>query len=117
MSVWDVAAYAVGHHFSSANPGEGENVVLSGHDDWQGEVFRDLYKLKNGDKIIVQTGTKTWSYHVETRFALQEIGAPLNQRLDNAVFIGATGDERLTLITCWPYSVDDHRLIVIARPD
>lgn len=117
VSVWDVAAYAVGHHFSSANPGEGENVVLSGHDDWQGEVFRDLYKLKNGDKIIVQTGTKTWSYHVETRFALQEIGASLNQRLDNAVFIGATGDERLTLITCWPYSVDDHRLIVIARPD
>jgi sortase (surface protein transpeptidase) len=25
-------------------------------------------------------------------------------------------EERLTLITCWPYGVDDHRLIVVAKP-
>jgi len=115
--IWDVAAYAVGHHFSSANPGEGENVVFSGHDDWQGEVFRDLYKLKKGDKITVQAGDKTWSYHVDNVLPLQEIGVPLEQRLNNALYIGSTGDERLTMITCWPYGVDDHRLVVIARPD
>lgn len=115
--IWDVAAYAVGHHFSSANPGEGENVVFSGHDDWQGEVFRDLYKLKKGDKITVQSGDKTWSYHVDSVLLLKEIGVPLEQRLDNALYIGSTGDERLTMITCWPYGVDDHRLVVIARPD
>jgi len=115
--IWDVAAYAVGHHFSSANPGEGENVVFSGHDDWQGEVFRDLYKLKKGDKITVQSGDKTWSYHVENVLKLQEVGVPLEQRLSNALYIGSTGDERLTLITCWPYGVDDYRLVVIARPD
>jgi len=115
--IWDVAAYAVGHHFSSANPGEGENVVFSGHDDWQGEVFRDLYKLKKGDKITVQSGDKTWSYHVDSVLLLQEIGVPLEQRLNNALYIGSTGDERLTMITCWPYGVDDHRLVVIARPD
>ncbi len=115
--IWDVAAYAVGHHFSSANPGEGDNVVLSGHDDWQGEVFRDLYRLKKGDKIIVQAGDQTWSYHVELVLPLQEIGVPLEQRLNNALYIGSTGDERLTLVTCWPYGVDDHRLVVIARPD
>ena len=115
--IWDVAAYTVGHHFSSANPGEGDNVVLSGHDDWQGEVFRDLYRLKKGDKIIVQAGDRTWSYHVETVLPLQEIGVPLEQRLNNALYIGSTGDERLTLVTCWPYGVDDHRLVVIARPD
>jgi len=115
--IWDVAAYAVGHHFSSANPGEGDNVVLSGHDDWQGEVFRDLYRLKKGDRILVQAGDQTWSYHVEVILPLQEIGVPLEQRLNNALYIGSTGDERLTLVTCWPYGVDDHRLVVIARPD
>jgi len=46
-----------------------------------------------------------------------KVGVSLNQRLDHAVFIGTTGDERLTLITCWPYRVDDHRLTIITRPD
>lgn len=115
--IWDVAPYAVGHHFSSADPGEGENVVLSGHDDWQGEVFKNLYKLKKGDEIDVQAGDRQIGYHVDEILLLPEVGEPLEKRLQNAAFIGTTGDERLTLVTCWPYAVDDHRLIVIARPD
>ncbi|GEM_PF-2887433 len=115
--IWDVAPYAVGHHFSSANPGEGENVVLSGHDDWQGEVFKNLYKLKKGDEVDVQAGDRLIKYHVDEILLLPEVGQPLEKRIENAKFIGTTGDERLTLITCWPYGVDDHRLVVIARPN
>ncbi|MHB8647356.1 MAG: sortase [Thermomicrobiales bacterium] len=115
--IWDVAPYAVGHHFSSANPGEGENVVLSGHDDWQGEVFKNLYKLKKGDEIDVQAGGRQIQYHVDEILLLPEVGQPLETRIENAKFIGTTGDERLTLITCWPYGVDDHRLVIIARPN
>lgn len=115
--IWDVAPYAVGHHFSSANPGEGDNVVLSGHNDLQGEVFRDLWQVVPGTQILVQTGGKTWSYRVEAKFVLQENGAPLEQRLENARYVDSTGDERLTLVTCWPYGISDHRLIVVARPD
>jgi len=114
--IWDVPAFAVGHHFSSANPGEGENVVLSGHDDWQGEVFRDLYKLRKGDEIAVRAGDRAVRYRVDELLLLPETGQPLAQREANARFIGTTGDERLTLVTCWPYGVDDHRLVVIARP-
>ena len=115
--IWDVAPYAVGHNFSSADPGEGENVVLSGHDDWQGEVFKNLYKLKKGDQLTVQAGDREIAYHVDDILLLPEVGQPLEKRIENAKFIGTTGDERLTLVTCWPYGVDDHRLIVIARPD
>lgn len=117
VSIWEVPTNAVGHHVSSGNPGEGRNIVLNGHDDMQGEVFRDLWRLQKGAKIVVQAGDRTWTYHVETMLSLQEIGVPLEQRLDNAAYIGDTHDERLTLITCWPYGVNDHRLIVIARPD
>jgi sortase A len=46
----------------------------------------------------------------------QEVGVPLSERLKTGELIGPTEDERLTLVTCWPYGVDDHRLIVIARP-
>ncbi len=115
--IWDVAPYAVGHNFSSANPGEGENVVLTGHDDWQGEVFKNLYKLKKGDQLTVQAGDRQIAYHVDDILLLPEVGEPLAKRIENAAFIGTTGDERLTLVTCWPYAVDDHRLIIIARPD
>lgn len=115
--IWDVAPYAVGHNFSSANPGEGENVVLTGHDDWQGEVFKNLYKLKKGDEVDVQAGDRHVKYHVDEILLLPEVGQPLAKRIENAKFIGTTGDERLTLVTCWPYGVDDHRLIVIARPN
>ncbi len=106
----------MGHHFSSASPGEGENIVLSGHNDWEGEVFRDLWKLKKGARITVSTNERQWSYAVEDVVLLKEIGVPLEQRLSNAQYIAATGDERLTLVTCWPYGVDDYRLVVIARP-
>jgi sortase A len=115
--IWDVAPYAVGHNFSSANPGEGENIVLAGHDDWQGEVFKNLYKLKKGDEIMVQAGDGEKKYHVDEILLLPEIGESLEKRVQNASFIGTTGDERVTLVTCWPYGVDDHRLIVIARPN
>lgn len=115
--IWDVAPYAVGHNFSSAAPGEGENVVLTGHDDWQGEVFRNLYKLKKGDQLSLQAGDRQITYHVDEIVLLPEVGESLEKRIENAAFIGTTGDERLTLVTCWPYGVDDHRLIVIARPD
>ncbi len=115
--IWDVAPYAVGHNFSSAAPGEGENVVLTGHDDWQGEVFKNLYKLKKGDPLSLQAGGHEIGYHVDEILLLPEVGETLEKRIENAAFIGTTGDERLTLVTCWPYGVDDHRLIVIARPN
>ncbi len=115
--IWDVAPYAVGHNFSSANPGEGENIVLAGHDDWQGEVFKNLYKLKKGDEIMVHIGDGEKKYHVDDILLLPEVGESLEKRVQNASFIGTTGDERVTLVTCWPYGVDDHRLIVIARPN
>lgn len=116
VSIWDVAPYVVGHHFSSANPGEGENVVLNGHVDWQGEVFRNLNKVKQGDEVRVQAGDRTFVYKVDEILLLLETGQPLEQRLENAKYIGTTGDERVTLVSCWPYGVDNYRLIVIARP-
>jgi sortase A len=38
------------------------------------------------------------------------------KRLENARWIGPFPDERLTLVTCWPYTNNTHRVIVIAKP-
>ena len=40
----------------------------------------------------------------------------LDVRMKNAQWILPSVDERLTLISCWPYESNTHRLIVVARP-
>ena len=41
---------------------------------------------------------------------------PDAQKRENARYMDPTPDQTLTLITCFPYGIDDHRLIVIAKP-
>ena len=50
---WEQLKKGIAQHIPSANPGENDNVVLSGHDDVFGEVFRDLDKLQPGDQVIL----------------------------------------------------------------
>jgi sortase A len=112
-----VADYAVGHNDTSADPGQGGNVVLTGHDDWHGEVFRDLHTVVKGAKVTLTTKDGVAHHYVVTDILYRlEVGVPISERLKTAQLIGPTTDEQLTLVTCWPYGVDDHRLIVIARP-
>jgi sortase A len=115
--VWAVADYAVSHNDTSADPGQGGNIVLTGHDDWHGEVFRDLHTIQEGAEITVSTEDGAiHRYAVDQILYRKEVGVPLSERLKTGELIGPTANERLTLVTCWPYGVDDHRLIVIARP-
>jgi len=117
QNVWEVADYAAGHNFDSKNPGEGGNIVLAGHNNWRGEVFRYLEFLKPGDLIQVWTQEgKEYHYQVTDIQKLKEAGVSMAQRLKNATFMNPTDHEQLTLITCWPYTTYTHRLIVTALP-
>lgn len=114
---WEVADYAAGHHYNSRNPGEGGNIVLSGHNNWRGEVFRDLERLKPGDEIRVWTQAgKEHVYKVRKIDKLKEVGVSYAQRLKNAQVLNDTPQEQLTLISCWPYTTFTHRLVVTADP-
>lgn len=113
---WQVADFAVGHHKGSANPGETGNVVLSGHVDYKGEVFRNLHMVNKGDQVIVYTDLGQYLYVVDHAVIVKEDGAPEEQRRENAKYMDPTADPTLTMITCYPYGIDDHRLIVIAKP-
>lgn len=115
-SEWQVADYAVGHHAGTANPGEVGNVVLSGHVDYRGEVFRDLKDVKKGDTVTVDTEQGQYVYIVTDIVIVKEEGVSEAQKLANASYMDPTPDQTLTMITCWPYGIDDHRLIVIAKP-
>lgn len=108
---------AVGWHNTSVPLGVVGNTVLNGHNTTRGEVFRDLYKLKPGNLILVEGDNGTvFAYKVADVYILQEAGQPLEVRLENARYIQPTLDERLTLVTCHPYGSTRYRLIVIAFP-
>ncbi len=117
VAIWDVAEYAVGHNQGSANPGMIGNVVLAGHDDYKGEVFRYLNEAKLGDEVRLynQQGAE-YIYVVTEITKVKEANMPLDQRIKNAAYMNPTPDQTLTMITCWPYAVDSYRWIVIAKP-
>jgi sortase A len=114
--VWEVASNGAGWHVNSEYPGNGGNVVLSGHNNIEGEVFRDLIDLAEGDTVRLFVDDTVYPYEVVGKMLLEEEGMPLDKRRQNAQWIGPTDDERLTLVSCWPYSTFTHRLIIIALP-
>jgi LPXTG-site transpeptidase (sortase) family protein len=115
-NVWVVADYAAGWHKNSALPGQGGNVVLSGHHNIKGEVFRDIVELEVGDTVSVFVNNQQYDYAVSDKFIVKDKGEPDSVRQANAKWIGPFNEERLTLVTCWPYTNNTHRVIVIARP-
>ena len=117
VSAWDVPdRFAAGWLKTSAGLGQSGNTVLDGHHNIAGEVFRRLVDLKLGDEIDVFTSGEMFAYKVTTRQVLKERAAPYELRVKNAQWIMPTDDERLTLVTCWPYITNSHRLIIVAKP-
>ena len=100
---WEQLKKGVGQHIGSTNPGQSGNVVLSAHNDIFGEIFRDLDQLKNGDQIIVFTSQRTYTYTVRQTQIVEptqvEVMAP-------------TTEAAVTLISCYPYLVDNKRIVV-----
>lgn len=114
---WEVPRErAAGWHHTSATIGSAGNLVLNGHHNVYGEVFRYLRVLQPGDLLRLESGGRRFNYIVVQTMTLPEQDQPVDVRLENARWILPTDDERVTLITCWPYYSNTHRLVVIARP-
>ena len=116
FSVWDVADFAAGWHKTSAFPGQPGNTVLAGHNNVKGEVFRYLVGVQEGDEVDLYVGDTVYRYYVEQKLIVKEKGEPLEVRQQNAQWIAPTDDTRVTLVTCWPYTSNTHRVIVVAKP-
>ena len=115
-SIWQVADNAVGWHQTSARLGQPGNTIMTGHHNVKGEVFRDLVNVEIGDKVVAYVGDQKFEYQVELKTIVKEKGEPLEVRQRNAQWVAPTDDERLTFVTCWPYTNNTHRVIVVAKP-
>jgi sortase A len=103
---WEQLKKGVGQHLGTANPGERGNLVLSAHNDVFGEIFRHLDQLKPGDEVIVYSGQQRYRYTISD----SRIVAP------TAVEVMApTNEPTLTLISCYPYLVDNQRIAVFGQ--
>ena len=103
---WEQLKKGVGQHIGTANPGEKGNVVLSAHNDIFGEIFRDLDRLKPGDEITVYTNQRAYTYVVSESQILEPTQVEVMEN---------TSQPTLTLISCYPYLVDDQRIAVTSR--
>lgn len=102
---WEQLKKGVAQHIGTPNPGENGNIVLSGHNDVYGEVFRDLDQLKPGDSIILFTSQRQYIYVITST----QMVAPAAVEV-----MSPTSNARVTLISCHPYLVDIHRIVVSA---
>jgi len=101
-----VPAYGVTRFASSAALGQPGLTVMSGHDDIAGSVLRSLGQLRPGDVIQAWRGAHTFRYVVTA----VSVVTPENVSMLNAPRARPT----LALISCTPYWVDTHRVVVIA---
>lgn len=99
----------------TALPGQLGNTVIFGHSVLPQffspknylTIFSTLYKLKQGDEIILQYDRSVYKYIVEEMFEVKPTNlSVLEQRFD---------DKNLTLITCSPPGTYLRRLIIKAR--
>ena len=95
----------VGQHIGTPNPGQSGNIVLSAHNDVFGEIFRDLDQLKTGDEVTLFTSQKSFRYVVQS---IQYVEPTDVEVMAN------TQEPVVTLISCYPYMVDDQRIVVKA---
>jgi sortase A len=114
---WGVPDFkAAGWHIGSAPLGFPGNTVLNGHHNIVGEVFRHLEKLEPGAEVVAYAGDKAHHYAVTEMHILRDKNESIEVQTQNAQWVMPTNDERLTLVTCWPYTNNTHRLIVVALP-
>ncbi|MCB0193917.1 MAG: sortase [Anaerolineae bacterium] len=117
ISEWDMPDNEAAWHSNSALPGQGSNVIISGHNaSTGGHVFAELDELQVGDEITLEnTQAETLLYRVVEKTIVRSLAASEEGRQYLLDVSQPTPQEQLTLITCWPGWSNTHRLIVIAE--
>ena len=118
VSEWVVPENEAGWHGNSAQPGEGSNVVISGHNNSSGgRVFRNLEELEVGNRVRLVSGDgEFYEYQVSEKEIVRAFGASPETLNYLHQIMQPTETERLTLISCWPSWTNTHRLIIVATP-
>ena len=103
----EVLDKAVGHLEGSSLPCGGENThsVLSAHRGLpSATLFTDLDKVKLGDHFLLHILDDTLCYEVDQILTVEPD--------DTSALMVEQGSDLVTLLTCTPYGINSHRLLV-----
>ena len=102
-----VLQVAIGHISGTSLPvgGPGTHTVISGHRGLpSAKLFTDIDELVEGDTFVINVLDETLTYEVD------RISTVLPYEIDNLEI--EEGKDYCTLVTCTPYGVNSHRLLV-----
>lgn len=103
----EVLQKGVGHLQNTSLPvgGEGTHAVLSGHRGLpEAKLFSDLDEMEIGDKFYIKVLNQTLAYKVDQIKVVEPHQTEALQPVE--------GEDYVTLVTCTPYAVNTHRLLV-----
>ena len=106
----DVLTKGAAHleHTSFPIGGESTHVCISAHCGYPTQkFFDDIDELENGDEIYIYVLDRTLKYTVT--------GTDVVEPDDSSKLEVVQGKDLLTLVTCTPYGVNSHRLLVHAE--
>ncbi|MCX7681364.1 MAG: class D sortase [Anaerolineae bacterium] len=104
---WESLKRGAGHHIGSANPGESGNCIISAHNDIFGEIFRRLPEVELGSEVFIHTsGGQVYRYVVTQKRIIEPTDVSVMYPTSSPV---------VTLISCYPYGIDTHRIVVIGE--
>lgn len=103
----EVLERGIGHLAASSFPigGESTHAVLTGHTGLSSaKLFTDLTEMKKGNLFFIHVLDKKLAYRVDRITVVKPDDTRNLQIID--------GEDHVTLLTCTPYGVNDHRLLV-----
>lgn len=108
----DVLQTGIGHLDGTKLPigGEGSHSVLAAHRGLpSAKLFTDLDQMEPGDQFYIHILDETFAYQVDQ--ILPMIDKDDLEALTSAMQV-VPGEDYVTLLTCTPYGVNSHRLLV-----
>ena len=103
---WEALKQGVGQVPNGVNPGDDYgNIAFAAHNDIYGKLFQHLDQLQTGDTFQIQTRTTVYTYSVTQQSLVEPNDVSVLQNRQ-----GATA----TLISCYPYQVDNKRIVIFA---
>lgn len=103
---WEALKQGVGQVLNGVNPGDDVgNVSFAAHNDIYGKLFEHLDQLQPGDTFQIQTKSIVYTYSVSAVRIVEPNDVSVLETRQ-----GATA----TLISCYPYQVDNQRIVVMA---
>ena len=103
----DVISRAIGHYTGSSLPigGKSSHAILSGHRGLpSANLFSDLDQLQKGDIFYIEVLNETLAYQVDKTKTIDPKDVSDLDIISNKDYV--------TLLTCTPYGVNTHRLLV-----